>query len=125
MRRSANYRDDCSRVAALSCGAGADRSAGLGHLRDTGYATSRPDHRHLNVCLSSRATQPIGSMTIHQVDALGGTFTSSLSVVPKFVFTNTTNASVVIYDTGAAPLPVTFTGDNGRWMYDAPASLHV
>jgi len=80
---------------------------------------------NVRVCLSTAVPQPVGSMTIRQVDAFGGTFNSTLPVTPKFVFKNPATFSEKVLDAGIIPLSVDLAGDNGNWLYAPPASLGV
>jgi hypothetical protein len=80
---------------------------------------------NVKVCLSSVAAQPQGSMTIQRTDNEGGTFTSSLPVYARFLFTNPTTFIVKEFDAGNLPSPVLFSTVSGVWSYDAPASMGV
>jgi thrombospondin type 3 repeat protein len=82
---------------------------------------STPEQWQLGVCLSSTAPQQLGSMDIQRGScdcAEGGTFNSTLPVLPKLVFTRTLPTPAVrTLDFGAAALPpIVFQVSGGRWL---------
>ncbi|OLE67416.1 MAG: hypothetical protein AUG09_02545 [Acidobacteria bacterium 13_1_20CM_2_68_7] len=86
------------------------------------------DSWEVRVCLSSLAPQPQGSMTIRKVDAQGGTFASTLPILPKLIFKSRTTSVTKVIDFAdpAFNLPaITFTGNNGNWVYNPNAALAV
>jgi len=77
---------------------------------------------NVRVTLSSvTMPQPSGSMTIRKTHANGGTFSSTLPVQPKFIFTNVANLlDVRTLDTGGM-IPPIILNSSGHWM-DPPAA---
>lgn len=81
----------------------------------------------VRACLSA-GTQPVGSMTITKAQCSneGGTFSASMRVLPKLVFTrlDPPDGCTVVFDAGARGLPaLTFEVANGSWMPEAPAAF--
>ena len=81
----------------------------------------------VEACLSTSVAQPVGSMTIQRSHQRGGTFTASLPVVPRFVFTKVSGAcgsATVVMDPGptitlGAPSAQSIYA--GTWAYTAGA----
>jgi hypothetical protein len=81
-----------------------------------------PELWDVQACLSSLAPQPQGSMTIARTCPGGGTFRSTLPVVPKLVFTRQSDLQVRVLD----PAPqVTLDFLTGRWVYQPDILLGV
>lgn len=83
----------------------------------------------MDVCLSGNA-QPQGSMTITRgpCDGEGGTFTSSLPVLPKLIFTpiSGTSCGPVTLDFGEEGLPpIVFGTASGHWVPATPFALDL
>ena len=85
----------------------------------------------VRACLSSSPQTP-GSMTITRGQCVGegGTFTSSLPVLPRLVFTRISPppappcSGVITLDYGTASLPpIVFTTANGSWFPDSPPGM--
>ncbi len=70
------------------------------------------------VFLSAVAPQVPGSMTISHDCSAGGTFTASLPVIPRLVFTRQSDAAVRVLDTGLNMFTLTTT--NGHWLHSDP-----
>jgi len=90
-----------------------------------------PTQWDVRVCISD-FTQPQGTMTITRgsCPGEGGTFTSSLPVLPKLVFTQTFPLPTppctgqVTLDFGAEGLPpILFQTMDGHWLNDAPPGM--
>lgn len=65
----------------------------------------------------SQMPQPVGSMTIRQQSMDGGSYESSLPVLPRLIFTRVGDNAQRVLDTGMAGMPaIEFTGDSG-WVY--------
>ena len=76
---------------------------------------------NLEVCDTDlRNNQPKGSMTIHLTAPDGGTFSSSIPVLPKFIFTATDGSGQqVIVDCGAGLCnPVTLSSVGSAWALE-------
>ena len=86
------------------------------------YGINPSQQWNVQVTLSSvTMPQPQGNMTIRKTHANGGTFSSTLFVQPKFIFTKVTNPlDVRTLDTGGLIPPIIFNS-NGDWM-DPPAA---
>jgi hypothetical protein len=80
---------------------------------------STPEMWDVQVCVSS-AVPSTGTMTINHECPEGGTFSSVLSVVPKFVFTRLSDGALRVLDPGDTKR---FTAD-GFWVHD-PMGLPV
>jgi hypothetical protein len=81
-----------------------------------------PELWDVKACLSSVAPQPHGSMTIAGTCPGGGTFGSTLPVVPKLVFTRQNPPQTRVLD----PAPqVTLDFLTGRWVYQPDVVLQV
>jgi hypothetical protein len=78
---------------------------------------------NVRVTLSSiTMPQPQGNMTIRKTHPNGGTFSSTLYVQPKFIFTQVGNPlNTRTLDTGGL-LPPVDLGSNGHWMDPAAAA---
>ena len=80
-----------------------------------------PTQWNVRVTLSSIAPQPPGTMTIRKTHANGGTFSSTLYVQPKFIFTQVGNpVNQRILDTGGL-LPPVQLGSSSHWLDPAAA----
>ncbi len=83
-----------------------------------------PEQWTVQVCLSSTDPQPIGGLRITTNGcgcAEGGTFDANLPVLPRFVFTRTSDLSTRVLDFGSAGIPpVDFQDLNGHWMPSDP-----
>lgn len=94
--------------------------------RSGGAVTEQWD---LRVCLSS-GTQPSGSMTITRgpCEQQGGTFTSTLPVLPKLVFTRRSPdppcTKSFDFDLYGVP-PIVYDVTDGHWLPSAPAHLNL
>ena len=75
-------------------------------------AGASSDQWNVRVHLSQFAVQPIGSMTIRHEHSDGGTFDSTLHVVPRFVFSSVGAGSTLTMDPGPT---VNFTSQRGPW----------
>jgi hypothetical protein len=81
-----------------------------------------PELWNVKACLSSLAPQPQGSMTIAGACPTGGTFSSTLPVLPKLVFTRQGDLMVRVLD----PAPqVSLDFLTGRWVYQPDILLRV
>jgi hypothetical protein len=72
--------------------------------------------------LSSSVSQTVGAMTIRQDCIAGGTFSATIPVQPKFIFTRQSDMMQMIMDPGNAR---TFTVANGRWVHNPAAAFSV
>lgn len=72
----------------------------------------------VEVFLSAVAPQTVGSMTIRHDCSAGGTFTASLPVTPRLVFTRQSDSAVRVLDTGLNVF--TLTTVNGHWLHADP-----
>ena len=89
----------------------------------TYYGGQSNEFWDVDVCLSASAPQPTGAMRInHDCDA-GGTFSSTLFVLPKFTFTQVINPQDMrILDFGAEGLPqIQLDNSNGYWTHSDPS----
>ncbi|MEM7480813.1 MAG: hypothetical protein AAF481_06540 [Acidobacteriota bacterium] len=59
-----------------------------------------PEFWDVHVGLSSSAPQPWGSLTATKTWSGGGTFDSSLTVIPEFTFTRVSNGTIMVLDVG-------------------------
>jgi hypothetical protein len=74
-----------------------------------------PEEWNVAVCLSP-SPQPVGSMTITKTHPDGGTFDSTLPVVPLFTFTRVSDGAVRELDCGQAGCPqLVLTGNGNSW----------
>lgn len=79
-----------------------------------------PELWDVQVCLSTNAPQPLGTMTIHHTCQNGGTFDSTLPVVAKLVFVRQQDLAVRTID----PAPqLVLQNVGGRWVHNPDASL--
>ena len=86
-----------------------------------------PEPWNVSVCLSSASPQPQGSMTIRTVPCAcseGGTFSSTLPVLPKLVFTRVSPPATVTMDYGAmAKVPIQYQTPTGHWLPNDPGGM--
>lgn len=87
-----------------------------------------PEQWSVRVCLAQTAPQQVGTETIQTNPCVcpeGGTFTSTLPVLPKLTFTRTLpSAATQVLDFGVAGLPpIQFTTTNGHWLAFDPGGL--
>lgn len=87
-----------------------------------------PDQWSVRACLAQTAPQQVGTMTIRTNTCVcpeGGTFTSTLPVLPKFTFTRTLpSPATQVLDFGVAGLPpIQFNTTNGHWLAFDPGGL--
>jgi len=78
-----------------------------------------PEQWNVNVCLSDVVSQPTGQMTIvnGQCAGQGGTFTSSLPVCPKLIFTRVGPPATRTLDPCALGMPpLNMQTSNGHWV---------
>ena len=69
----------------------------------------------------SPSPQPIGSMTVTHLNPAGGTFDSSLPVIPQFIFTKVSDTTQVrVFDLGAIPDVINFSTANVPWVHIVP-----
>jgi hypothetical protein len=74
---------------------------------------------NVHVGLSSLAPQPWGSLTATKTYSGGGTFDSSLTVVPKFTFTRVSGGAAYVLDVGNPSWGIpasTITASNTPWV---------
>jgi hypothetical protein len=89
------------------------------------YQSSPPELWDVRVTLSSQQPQQLGQMTITKDCCNGGTFTSTLPVTPKFIFTRIGGPDVRVLDLGGMMPPIQFQSLNGHWSYDIPAPFDL
>jgi hypothetical protein len=83
------------------------------------YTSGPSEQWNIHVCLSDVVPQPVGSMTITngQCPGLGGTFTSSLMVCPKLVFTRIGDNAVRTLDPCFLGMPpLNMQTSDGHWV---------
>lgn len=81
-----------------------------------------PELWNVQVVLSPSLPQPMGSMTIHHTIPTGGTFDSTLPVVPMFIFQRVGDGALRYLDLGLFPIAIQFSGNNVPWAHTvAPA----
>jgi hypothetical protein len=83
-----------------------------------------PEQWNVAACLSSMAAQVQGTMTISRDCTNGGTFSSTLPVRPKLIFTRASPPAVRMLDQGAAG-QIQFTAVGGRWLYNPNPQLKI
>lgn len=77
-----------------------------------------PEQWDVRMCLSSYSSQPTGAMTIAQECDSGGTFTATLPIVPKLIFTQLDPPhSQSILDDGTT---MTYYTETGHWLFTDP-----
>ncbi|HKQ97999.1 MAG TPA: protease pro-enzyme activation domain-containing protein [Candidatus Polarisedimenticolia bacterium] len=93
-----------------------------------GYGGGPSEQWTVRACLSSAVPQPAGSMAITNGTCIdeGGTFTSSLPVQPRLVFSRVGDGATRVLDTGALGIPADlFTTVNGHWVGVADPGLNL
>src|SRR6185295_11160049 len=71
----------------------------------------------VEVFLSAIFPQQQGTMTISHDCSAGGTFTATLPVTPRLVFTRQSDSATRVLDTG---FTFTLTTANGHWLHSDP-----
>lgn len=85
-----------------------------------------PSFWHVGIFLSTVVPQPPSSMTIVHDTKGGGTFTSTLMVQPRFVFTEVGGPGTVDFDTGTAGLPpVSLESGPTPWTHREPEGVEI
>lgn len=87
------------------------------------YSNGSTELWDVHVGLSSLAAQPWGSLTATKTYSGGGTFDSSMTVVPKFTFTRVSGGAVYVLDVGnpAWGIPAsTIAASNTPWIASLP-----
>ena len=80
-----------------------------------------PSQWDVRMCLSSETSQPIGSKTIDKDCDEGGTFTATIPIIPKFIFTRVDPPhDQMIWDYGLSGDVVVYGVLDGYWLYDDP-----
>lgn len=90
------------------------------------YSNGDTELWDVHVGLSSLATQPWGSLTATKTYSGGGTFDSSMTVVPKFTFTRVSGGAVYVLDVGnpAWGIPAsTIAASNTPWIASLPGHI--
>lgn len=83
---------------------------------------NNPELWDVRVCLSSTLPQLTGSMTLHRTCPQGGTFDSSLGVIPKLIFLRQSDGALRQLDPGPE---VFLTANRQRWVHNPDPSLQV
>jgi hypothetical protein len=79
------------------------------------YSGINPEPWQVEVMLSSSLSQTVGRMTINHDCTAGGTFSATLPVQPRFIFTRLSDSVVREHDN--TDLARTLTVPNGRWVH--------
>jgi hypothetical protein len=82
-----------------------------------------PESWNVAACLSATA-QSQGTMTISRDCDNGGTFSSTLPVRPKLIFTRASPPAIRTLDQGAAG-EIQFATTGGRWLYNPNPQLQI
>jgi len=93
-------------------------TTGCGPITVTYFGGMNPETWDVEVSLSSIFPQQTGSMTISHDCAEGGTFSSTLPVTPKLVFTRQSDSATRTLDIGIA-IPLN-TVSGGHWQHTDP-----
>ncbi|GEM_PF-1855456 len=89
------------------------------------YNGGSPEEWDVRVCLSE-VGQPVGSMTISRDCPDGGTYTATVPVLPKLIFTRLSDQQQVTLDYGTWGWPAVTTAiSNGRWVYQADSAFEL
>ena len=86
---------------------------------------SSPELWNVRVTLSSNLPQQIGQMTIRKDCCNGGTFTSTLPVTPKFVFTRVSDLAQRVLDLGGFLPPIMFSTTGGHWSHEVKSPFDL
>lgn len=81
-----------------------------------------PELWDVRVTLSPSQAQPPGSMTIHHTNPSGGTFDSTLPVIPLFTFERQSDNALRFLDLGQIPMAIQFQASNVPWAHTTPPS---
>ena len=102
---------------AISSGQGSLTITALNLAAESDVVLADGRHYSLQVCLSDTGSSS-GSIALTRTNSDGGTFNSSFSVLPKLVFTNTSNPNdVVTIDCGSVRCdPLTMSSSNSGWV---------
>jgi hypothetical protein len=87
------------------------------------YSSGATELWDVHVGLSSAAAQPWGSLTATKTYSGGGTFDSSMTVVPKFTFTRVSDGAIYILDVGTPSwgIPASTIAASGTpWVASLP-----
>jgi len=84
-----------------------------------------PEIWDVRVTLSSNVPQQQGTMTIRKDCCNGGTFSSTLPVTPKFIFTRQSDLAQRELDLGGFAPPIMFSTTGGNWSHEVKSPFDL